>query len=276
MSLSQLQREFNKLHRINTQSEPIEKLKRQYAELMKGMYLSWTGGHFDNIWRAQIGNHDNIKRMWYPPADKVTKLGRLNRKYESLFYACTGHNANLSSIEEVRAQIGDHVTQICCELTPPYQQYRFLGLGHVFQWKKEQLPEHIKTLNYLNRLDRQQRFNKKKDFRKNEYIADRLDTLFKQDVAHNQEHKYSHSIAITENCFENFSGVQGIIFPSIASSQNALNIVIKPNVADKFLTFKFVRVVEVLFKNNKYMKLRLRREATSIDEDGNFVWKESI
>lgn len=273
MSINQLQRKFNKLHRENTRSEPIEKLKRQYNELMKGMYRPLVGGYFDSIWRAQIGNHDNIKRMWYPPADKVIKLGRLNRRHKSLFYACTGHNANLGSIEEVRGQIGDYVTQICCELIPPYKQYQFLGLGHVFQWKKEQLPEHIKALHDLNTLERKELFNKPKDFHKNEYIANRLDILFKQDVAQNQEHKYSHSIAITENCFENFSGVQGIIFPSIASDKNALNIVIKPNIADKFLSFKSVRVVEILSKNDKHMKLRLLKEATSIDEDGNFIWK---
>lgn len=272
MSMKSMKYQFSQIAKIDTFNEPIDMLKKKYHKLTDKMWTPWYGGPFYEIWRAQKGAHDSVQRLWYPPAEKILSLGRLNRRHTSLFYGCFGHNANLGSIEEVRAEKGDYVTQIVCKLIPENTVLQVSGLGHIDRWMRSRAPDHIRAHYERGDQERMSKFQSKKDFKKNELIKSELDHIFKMPVPENQTHLYSHSIAITENVFENIRGTQGIIFPSIASDERAINLVLLPHIVDRYYKVTYARIVEIMDKQDKAIQLRLLAESSTFGADGTIHW----
>lgn len=272
MSTNSIEHQFKQILEVDTSKEPIDLLKKKYHAITNEMWTGWYGGPFYEVWRARIGAHDSIPSLWYPPSDKISSLGRLNRRNTPLFYSCFGHNANLGSLEEIRANKGDYVTQIKCALVPESALLTVIGLGHIDTWMKSKAPQHIQEKIEHNQQERRLKFDSEKDFQKNEVIKSELDRMFKIEVPHDQSHLYSHSIAIAENVFENIQGTQGIIFPSIASNERAINLVLLPHIADKYYKVTYARIVEIMDKQDKAIQLRLLAESSTFGADGTIHW----
>lgn len=272
MSTKSIKHQFNQISKLDTSREPIDLLKKKYQALTNGTWTEWYGGPFSEIWRARLGIHDSIQLLWYPPSKAITHLGRLNRRNDPLFYACFGHNPKLGSIEEIKAKRGDFVTQIACKLVPEAATLKIIGLGHIHAWLKSKAPTHLQGEFGRNQQDRMLKFDSIKDFKKNEAIKDELDHMFKMQVPPNKSHLYAHSIAIAENVFENIEGAQGILFPSIAAQEKAVNLVLLPHVVDQYYEVFYARVVEILSKNHDEMEFRLVAESSTFGADGTIHW----
>jgi hypothetical protein len=273
-SLNTIKKEIKRIESINTSVEPIEYLHGAIDTLIKGMWTPYFGRPENSgfeLWRARSGKRDNVKDLWYPPAKYINNLGRMNERQEPVFYSCFGHNANLGSLEEIRAQKGDVVTQLCCNLEQQKPILKILSLGHADSWMEEKVGENF--YQYFGQDRNQLRLDiGEEEFQKNEKIKNWMNSLFIKSVPEEQQHKYSHTIAISKAYFSGFK-CDGILFPSVAADAKAINLVLRPEIADKYAKPISARVIEILDITDAGYVLKLKNESESIEENGNIIWK---
>ena len=270
LTKSQINRKITQLNKLNLKNQSINFIYLKLKNILNNFWTDDLGRHDSfEIWRARKGKFNNLKDLWYPPKEYINNYGRLNDKQEQIFYACFGHNAKLGSLEEIRVKKGDVITQIECVLIQQDKRLKMVGLGHFDKWmssKNSKLKEAYKS----NALDLKNKIGEK-EFKKNLIIKEWLNTQFLKKILRGEEYKYKLTIAISKHYFNGFSA-DGILFPSIASYQKAINIALKPKIADKYIKFKYARVVEIIDINKKGYELKLLNETTKIDEHKNFIW----
>lgn len=273
-SLHAIKQEIKRIESINTSVEPIEYLHETIDTLIKGMSTPYFGRPENSVfelWRARSGKRDNVKDLWYPPAEYINNLGRMNERNESVFYSCFGHNAKLGSLEEIRAKKGDVVTQLCCNLEQQTPILKILSLGHADSWMEERVDE--KYYQYFSQNRNQLRLDiGEAEFQKNEKIKSWINSLFIKSVPEEQQHKYSHTIAISKAYFSGFR-CDGILFPSVVADAKAINLVLRPEIADQYAKPISARVVEILDITEAGHVLKLKNESEGIEENGNIIWK---
>jgi len=270
LTKSQIRRKLTLLNKLNLKDKPIDFI---YKELKIILNNFWTDdlGRPDlfEIWRTRKGKFTNLDELWYPPKEYIRNFGRLNDNQEQIFYSCFGHNANLGSLEEIRAKPGDIITQIKCDLIQPDKRLKMVGLGHINKWMSSKNLE-LKNSYKLNALDLKNKIGEK-EFNKNLIVKEWLNTLFLKKVLTGEEYKYKLTIAISKHYFNGFKA-DGILFPSIASYQKAVNLVLKPNIADKYAIFRYARIIEIIDITEEGYKLKILDEANKIDKYNNFIW----
>lgn len=91
-SLFKLRAILNNIKRINLSRHTIDWLAQQLKALVNKQTISYDAVvNPSPVYRAQLLGPDepapsNISRLWYPPVEKVLKMGRLNRKKQPIFY----------------------------------------------------------------------------------------------------------------------------------------------------------------------------------------------
>lgn len=267
----QIRKEIKQLSRIDASKISMPYLTSKVDHLLKGMWTPWFGGPFYEVWRARSGSYNNISELWSPPAKYVSKRGRMNDVNESIFYSCFGHNARLGSLEEIRTEVGDIVTQLCCKLDPEDKILKVLSLGHADLWMKEKAPEHMK--NYFINAEAQYKKDcgTEEQYSRSLMLKDWVNDKFIEKIEDGQEYKYAHAVAISKAFFTGF-GCEGILYPSVASNAKAVNLVLKPSVAKTHLKPNYARVVEIVSKSSQGIELRLKNESKSISSDGTINW----
>ena len=267
----QIRKEIQQLSRIDSSKISIPYLTSKVDSLLKGMWTPWFGGPFYEVWRARSGFYNNISELWCPPAECVLKRGRMNDINESIFYSCFGHNANLGSLEEIRTEVGDIVTQLCCKLAPEDKILKVLSLGHADIWMKEKAPDYMKQ--YF--IDAEARYKADcgtdEQYSRSLVLKNWVNDKFIEKVNDGQEYKYAHSIAISKAFFSGFD-CEGILYPSVASNAKAVNLVLKPRVAKAYLKPNYARVVEIVSKSSQGFELKIKNESKSISSDGTINW----
>ena len=274
-SLTEIRSEIERIGAWDTTQEPIEEIELAMSKLLEGVWtpcFDTVGESGFELWRARNGQWNNVKELWYPPSKFITKLGRMNQRNEPVFYSCFGHNAGLGSLEEIRANKGDIVTQLCCSLPQQSPKLRFVSLGHADTWMEKRVQEPYKEQFGLNRAHRYSCVETKEEFDKNEIIKDWVNSLFVKRVSEGLEHQYSHTIAISHSYFKGF-GCDGILFPSVASDEKAVNLVLSADTADRYVLPKSARIVEVLDIFPHGYQLKLKNESEVINSDGSILWK---
>lgn len=273
-TLNKIKKQIKHIESINTSVEPIEYLHGAIDTLIKGMWTPYFGTPENSgfeLWRARTGKRDNIKDLWYPPAKSIKSLGRMNKRHDPVFYSCFGHNAKLGSLEEIRAKKGDLVTQLCCNLEQQVPALKILSLGHADSWMEERISE--KHSRYFEQNREELRLNiGEQEYKKNKKLKDWMNSLFIKPVPEKQQHKYSHTIAIANAYFEGFQ-CDGILFPSVAADAKAINLVLKPEIANQHAKPVCARVVEILDIIESGYVLKLKNESESIQPNGEITWK---
>ena len=266
----QIRRKLTLLNKLNLKDKSIDFIYTELKILLNNFWTDDIGRHdLFEIWRARKGEFNNLEDLWYPPKEYIENFGRLNDKQEQIFYSCFGHNANLGSLEEIRAKRGDIITQIKCDLIQPDKRLKMVGLGHINKWMSSKSSE-LKNSYKLNALDLKNKIGEK-EFNKNSIIKEWLNTLFLKRIFTGEEYKYKFTIAISKHYFNGFKA-DGILFPSIASYQKAINLVLKPKIADKYVKFRYARVIKIINITEEGYKLKILHEANEIDKHKNFIW----
>jgi hypothetical protein len=185
------------------------------------------------LWRAQKGNvgefFENAKRLWYPPEELVTNLGRLNAKGESVFYCAPTREI---AAFETRPQVGDWITLLAADKRERLRPLQIIPLG------LEQCTSPVlKAIGYKPvRHDPPIRdsLGSENNYRKWCKVDDFLGELLTQAVSPGEEDRYKATIALAK-AMHRFPGVDGFAYPSIATERQGVNLCLTTAAADSHL-----------------------------------------
>lgn len=256
--------DFNKIIG-DSKEKNIITLKEEISQIMlEKKYTTdiFTTFTFNGFYRAR--KHNNIrgdfkdgilkefineKEFWNPPIKNV-KMGRCNKEGESLFYCSSDF---ITAILEVKPVVGDFITVANFKNLYPQNkpEFRINPIGKTYLIKIPEL-----ALPFENYLLDQNQFE----------IEDFLDKLFHQNVDDTETYKYKLSIALshifmTDGTDRKRSVIEtdGLIYPSIIRNQKSYCFVLKPNIVDRFFMIEYIQTLEVLEKEDNFIKLKLLR-----------------
>ena len=205
----------------------------------------------------------NVKEVWYPPKSAVSKMGRLNDRFVSLFYCA---DSEATAIFECRPEIGQRVTVIECVAVNPEATMHVheVAIKEIVPWVSPGPTIHEMPVSRLL-------FGRDDNDKKNKLIRQLFVDEFTRLVPQGHDHEYIFSVAIAEKMLAP-DEIDGIAYPSIMSSSNA-NLAIKQHAADRVFRCSRAWVVEVLERlDNGKLKVRCIATSNVVDVDGTFRW----
>ena len=197
---------------------------------------------YRGVERAQ--RPDLISQVSFPPPERVTKWGRLNRPGESVFY---GSAAAPGVFYELSVRIGSLIAFSEWEVMEPLWMH---NLGY-----------HADALARLGALPNDLRLALTgpiaNETRQNSRLRKQVALAFTEDVPEGQEHRYRQSVAIKEfwcehhDAFEIYpdgpqaSRIAGIVYPSLQMRGDADNVSFWPEFVLSSLRLRQVQHVLV-------------------------------
>ncbi len=238
--------------------DDIDAMVNQLRPLIVGAAM--TAPQFDvgaMLFRGRICDHANfVRELSYPPT-YLAKLGRLNRAGSPMFYASWSRS---SVFFETGVRPGDVLLvsrwRTTCQMTLSHIGYhagifRTAGSARtIASWDRTAVPHAVDAAS------------------EKKWLA--LAKLFGQQIAEGEEHKYKLSAAAAECLLGD--PVAGILYPALAMSANADNVVLKPAWADSHL--RFVGVERVMIESIIGQKLQVKVVDFATSPDGVALrWK---
>lgn len=229
--------------------------------------LNYTLGYGAPLWRGRKCQTDkgfnSLFDVHYPPAGS-TGFGRVNDGGSPLLYVSF---TQLTALTEIRAEPGDivHVVgyrtrsdkPIRCFTLGEFANVHFRGQGH--------LPSDVS--------ERINRILLKMDFEPGLSFVF-LDAFLASVMAdQNMESmNYIHSRTLARLLFEKYPDISGVHYPSVARG-GAMNLAVKPNIADDALGFMGTSVIAIdeKFDFGLY-RFSVVRCATEFDADLTIKW----
>lgn len=266
-----------------------DQLRYKYIDTLKRFLRNKLGGYIVAIKDIRTNNllyrgvscperPSTIERVSYPPADKITRLGRLNRIGTSMFYCSVASSAVFL---ELRAKQGDKTALSEWEVTEPLWMHnlgyhpdalRRIGTSDVAMTQRLTLTNPIPN-----------------EPKENANLTRRLSLAFTRDVREGQEYKYKQSIAINELLFDkaepipkrqngpSSSRVAGTVYPALRMQGAADNMAIWPEFVDCSLRIKSVRHVLVEAADEAKLSHTFLTLAMSHTFSGrDIVWQDSL
>jgi hypothetical protein len=266
------------IRRVDLNTADIAALSRRIQYLLHGFVVQvpiidpGTKIYRAVKWDQQ---HSQVGRLSYPPADKITRFGRVNNIRQPVFYCSVGWNAPQF---ELRLEKGDlfalsrwRVTErlIVNNLGFTDKVFRRLqsDLRSMPQWiRRDQIPQ-SPVVRLLDRF-----FNEE----------------FTREVSVGQEHLYKLSAAIARPFLhdvaedEKVEGVRdnrmaGLLYPAIAALGHGDNLALKPEIVDRYLAIEQVEYNQVVDRkeDGKYTTYENKHIdfANSFGASGEIEWK---
>lgn len=225
----------------------IDTLKRFLRCKLGGYKVALSNINTENLlyrgvrWKQRPSKINDVS---YPPADRVTRLGRVNRVERPVFYCSCGAPA---VFYELRAKQGDLIALSEWEVTEPLWIH---NLGYH--------PDALGRMGGADTLPRSRWANPiPNETKTNALLRRQLSMAFTEYVPELQEYRYKRSIAINELLFDGASPLPlypdgprstraaGTAYPAMEMHGAADNIAIWPEFVDSSLRLKSVRYVLV-------------------------------
>ena len=255
---SEFERVVARLLAADVASAEIDALVAELRPLTKGVKLDVPRFRLGMpMYRGRIAEHaEMVRDLSYPPVE-LTRLGRLNRPNQPLFYACAAREAVFF---EVDALVGASVLLSTWRTTAPmlvnhvgYHKESFDALGSargVAGWDGVVDPhaKHPESAGALSALSQ----------------------LFAQRVERGSEERYRLSVAVAE-CFLS-PQFAGLLWPSVAMMANADNLALRPAWVDENVAFVHAERVFVEAKEGRTLRVRVTHDATA-PNGVDLVWK---
>jgi hypothetical protein len=226
----------------------IDTLKQQLRGKLGGYGVAINYPTRDNLlFRGVVCNErpQTIDRISYPPADKVTKLGRLNRIGQPMFYSS---RAAAAVYYEIHAKPGQRVAVSTWEFIEPLWMHN-LGY-HEDSLRRIGGPADGQRLRLTNPIANETKFNA--------HLRRQLSEAFTEDVGEGQEERYKLPIAINEVLFDDAGPLPthvsdgprcgeaaATVYPAMQMRGIADNLAIWPKFVDRWLRLKAVSYVLV-------------------------------
>jgi hypothetical protein len=265
-----------------------DEIRRKDIDTLKRQLRSKLGGYVKDInyvttksrlFRGVVCDERprTIDRISYPPAALITKLGRLNRERQSVFYSSCGAPA---VYYEIHAQVGDRVAVSTWEYVEPVYMHN-LGF-HPKTLKHIGGPTDGSRQRFANPIPNETKFNAQ--------LRHQLSKAFTDDVREGDEWRYKLPIAINELLFDNagplpinafdgprFDQVVGTVYPAMRMKGAADNVAMRPEFVDRFLRLKFVSYVLVEAADAERLSYSVSSLAQSDEFDRNeIIWRPGI
>lgn len=225
----------------------IEELKTLLRVELGGMIRSVQNIRADNVvYRGVRWNHrpSHIAELSYPPLGSATKLGRLNRPGQSVFYASC---ARPGVFYELKASEGDRIAFSEWVVTKPLWMHN-LGY-HADALARLGAAHHDARLPLVEPIENETLRNKR--------LRKKVALAFTADVPPGSEYLYNQSVAITEFWCEHYQHlpiysdgpetgeVAGVVYPSLQMRGDADNVVLWPKFVHSSLALRQVQYVLV-------------------------------
>lgn len=217
-----------------------------------------------------------VDQISYPPPDRITKFGRLNRVGVSMFY-CTPSAPAV--FYEMRAKQGDLIALSEWEVTEPLWMHN-LGFHHD-AFRRMAAPKIIERHGLINPIPHETKSNAR--------MRRLLALAFTEGVLDGQEYKYKQSIAINELLFDGASPLPtmqngpkssraaGTFYPALQMRGAADNVAIWPEFVDSSLRIKSLRFVLVEAADESKSSYTIVTIANSYAHaDRKILWKEPV
>jgi len=255
----------------------LDTLKRFLRYKLGGYIVAVTDIRSDNLFYRGVAcqqRPSTIDRVSYPPPDKVTKLGRVNRIGQPIFY-CSA--ASAAVFYELRVKPRDLIVLSEWEVAEPLWMHN-LGY-HQDALRRIGGPDVVERPRLTNPI--------RNEPRRNASLRRQLSFAFTEDVPEGQEYRYKQSIAINELLFDRAEPLPnppggpssgraaGTVYPAMRMRGAADNVAIWPEFVDSSLRIKSVRYVLVEAADeatSSYTFLTLALSHTFSGRD--IVWQE--
>jgi hypothetical protein len=275
-SLQGIISEIEKIKKLDLKRDDItiEDIKIRIGEMLSSVYLiKMVGAQFPTVYRARPNEgtslFQNIEQVWYPPRDKVKKLGRFNNIGESMFYCSATYNP---CIFECHPKKGDWITLLECEAI---DRNKKIAVADAFFHKFKSAEGQIifdKSYDIIQKQGREIIRKKGLEKEHNE-IQKFIEKEALKIVKAGEEYKYKITVAIKE-IFFTVPIAQGITYPSLATGMENINFALKPQVADEYYRPKIVRVLKVIGEEEQEYVLELVNISESINfNTGEIIYK---
>ncbi|MDP8269370.1 MAG: hypothetical protein P9L97_11650 [Candidatus Tenebribacter davisii] len=263
IDLNLIRKKIKIIKNLDLLTESIDEIKKHIGLLSKG-YIQITPiiPKGSKLFRGVIWNDKPkyISQISYPPKKNVKTLHRAGRQGQSLFYCST---ARESSFWELGVKAKECLVISHWETTEP------LLVNNVGYH-----PDVFSSLSSIRACPDWQNDNEiKKQSPANKIIKEFFSKEFARKIVDDREYLYKISIAIAEHHFQQ-NIFAGLLYPTLALKANTDNLVLKPDIVEKYLRLlkvEYVLVEEVI--NNDKFKIQIKDFANSFDLDGLIHWK---
>jgi hypothetical protein len=264
-----------------------DRLKSKNVDSLKRFLRSKLGGYRVAISDIRRGNvlyrgvpwqqrPSKISNLSYPPSDKVTKLGRVNRIGRCVFYASI---ADHGVFYELRAKKGDLIALSEWEVIEPLWMHN-LGYHQDTLRKMGATGEALQS-RFVNPIPDNTKHNEK--------LRLQLSSAFTEDIPDDQNYRYKQSIAINELLFDGaspfpqyldgpkYTQAAGTVYPAIRMRGAADNVAIWPEFVDSSLRIRSIRYVLVEAADETTLSYTFLTLAISTTFDGNnILWDDVL
>jgi hypothetical protein len=272
--LEDIQAHIRAIEELDRASTTIDELKERLQLLLDGYTCMTRLISSHQAWRARVNGEtplfENVRQLWYPPAEGIKTHGRLNRPGQSVMYVAGSHH---TAALELRPKVGQRFTVLVVRLNdkdalPHVMELGIGGKASEFGFKTD-FPLLENTPGGRAFL----RGNEPKHFAIRSFLA----REFMRIVPRGHEDQFKLSIAIAEMLMVS-ERIDGVIYPSIAGdgtgSGGGTNMALKPSAADRLFVAETCWLAEVLreVESPGAFEVLCVRRARQIEPTGQIVW----
>lgn len=237
-----INKQIQELKALDLKTSPFEEVKRRLVQLAYGYSCLTMHLKARNIFRARKTSKDkwftHISELWYPPAEKVTQMGRLNHAGQSMLYYSDTMNA---ALYEMRPSIGEYYTILKCRLKKPNEWPHVMELGIAERTSMIDHPFKHRLLENTN--FGRNHFGSGDAIKSNLLIRSFFASELMKVVEPENSHEYKLTVALAEFLL-NSDQIDGVCYPSVAGNLGT-NVAFKPQSADRFFVAESAQVLRV-------------------------------
>lgn len=254
-----------------------------------GLNLLYRGRLLTNNDNKPYTEFKEINYISTDDAHKIKTYGRVNKPFESMFYASTemaiacletfSKGINLDQLEESKSvfvQIGVWKIEsplVFARMTSPENHFKeFLELEEIKKLELNKIT--IDTIKTQNEQLRKQVGNDE-EFSILEFFSEEFAKTNTQD--HNEyklSNYYADRVFNRNKNFNTKIDIDGIIYPSVPSSYQELNLVIPPHIVDTKLKFLWCDLIWVVLNKNRGAQFIPIEHRAKVNEKGIIEWRK--
>jgi hypothetical protein len=270
VSIDSIEQQIRNLNVCDKQSVSINVFKQQLSQLIQGYSCITISIDAPYIFRARKTNPERlfsqVTELWYPPADKILRYGRLNNIGSSLFYSADTED---TALYEMRPQVGDLYTILRCRLKDPGIIPHVMELG--IAERSSQYDHPLRHSILENTVAGREFLRDEGNIKSNLAIRTFLAKEFTRIVEPGNEFEYKITIALAEILMDS-DRIDGVCYPSIATKTGS-NLTLKPTSVDRLYEAddSWVLRIEQDLRPQGFQVLCVAK-AKSISSDGAIKW----
>tara|TARA_R110000868_G_scaffold411718_1_gene707978 strand:+ start:1632 stop:2588 length:957 start_codon:yes stop_codon:yes gene_type:complete len=268
--------QLNRLKRLDASKLTSQQVDDRFRRAFNGYITRSIIMGSNGVWRARVNaigkSFDDASDLWFPPTAAVRHRGRFNEADQSLFY-CS--NKISSAVEEMRPSTGDIITILVAGAKSPGAN---ITVAHVGVHRAISEPEVINDMGgglravedwvaHLEKMRIRARWLALDDF-----LTD-ISTSVYTDSERDWRYKLTNALA---RMLLEPEGIEGIIYPSVASDMTAFNICFSPKQADQhFYPFEAweIQVIAPPLEGESSVAKFLRHGV--VGDSGKITWSAS-